>query len=306
MKSIEEKNNITKQINGWLNIYKPRGITSARLVASVRNMLNRPKIGHTGTLDPEAEGVLPLAIGEATKLCSILIDGRKKYIFRIQFGAKTTTGDVEGNILEKTDFIPQKDDCEKVVSKFLGQISQVPPIFSAIKIEGRRAYDIARSNKACVIEARNVTIYSLKFLDYNYQNSTAQYEVECSKGTYVRTLAEDISFSLQSLGFVVELRRTQVANFIEKKSVKFSDLALLSREMAVTRLLQNISRVDSVLDDIPVLDIDDEAAYKVRCGQQLFWNESDKEKLWLRYQNNVLAIGSLRQGLFNSARVFNL
>lgn len=303
---IDEENVPPFKINGWLNIYKPRGITSAKLVGSVKRILGKVKIGHTGTLDPEAEGVLPLAIGEATKLCSILIDGRKKYIFRIQFGAKTTTGDIEGEIVEKTSFIPSKEACQKIVGDFIGILRQVPPIFSAIKIDGKRAYDIARSNQTCIMPEREITIYDLKFLDYDKENFTAEYEVECSKGTYVRTLAEDISLSLQSLGFVIELRRTQVASFLEEKSISFADLALLNREEACSKLLQNISKVDSVLDDIPVLDIDDEAAYKVRCGQQLYLNESDKDKLWLRYQNNVLSIGSLYQGRFNSARVFNL
>lgn len=293
-------------INGWLNIYKPRGITSAKLVGSVKRILGKVKIGHTGTLDPEAEGVLPLAIGEATKLCSILIDGRKKYIFRIQFGAKTTTGDIEGEVLERTSVIPPEEACQKIVKDFLGSVKQTPPIFSAIKIDGKRAYDIARNNQTCIMPERAITIYDLKFLDYDGKNSTALYEVECSKGTYVRTLAEDISLSLQSLGFVIELRRTQVSGFLEENSISFKEIALVNGEEAKSFLLQKISKVDSVLDDIPVLDIDDDAAYKVRCGQQLFLNESDKDKLWLRYQNNVLSIGSLHQGRFNSARVFNL
>lgn len=294
------------KIHGWLNIYKPRGITSAKLVGSVKRILGKVKIGHTGTLDPEAEGVLPLAVGEATKLCSILIEGRKKYRFRIQFGAKTTTGDLEGEVLERTGFIPSKEGCKQIVKNFIGVLKQVPPIFSAIKIDGKRAYDIARNNQTCDMPEREITIYDLKFLDYDQENFTAQYEVECSKGTYVRTLAEDISLSLQSLGFVIELRRTQVSSFLDEKSIRFEKVALLSMEEAYSYLLQNISRVDSVLDDIPVLDIDDDAAYKVRCGQQLYLNESDKDKLWLRYQNNVLSIGKLHQGRFNSARVFNL
>lgn len=293
-------------INGWINIYKPRGITSARVVSYVKKILKGSKIGHTGTLDPEAEGVLPLAVGEATKLSHVLIDGRKRYIFTIQFGAKTTTGDIEGDVVEKTDVIPSPKDCNDITKKFIGKIMQTPPIYSAIKINGQRAYDLARNNKPCVINEREITIFFLKMLSYDASKMQATYEVECSKGTYVRTLAEDISLSLQSLGFVIVLRRTQVSNFFAEKSVLFDDIAVLNDEDAYKHLIHNISRVDSVLDDIPVLDIDDVTAYKIRCGQKLHLDEKDCSFLWLRYQGNILSIGSLYQGRFNSARVFNL
>lgn len=293
-------------INGWLNIYKPIGITSAQLVGAIKRILAKPKIGHTGTLDPEAEGILPLALGEATKLSHILVDARKKYRFKIQFGAKTDTGDRVGEIIEITDFIPTEAQCRDIISKFIGRIEQTPPAFSALKVNGQRSYVLARNKQTVVLAPRVITIFSLVCLGYDEATKTAIYEVECSKGTYIRTLAEDIAFSLQSLGFVLELARTKVGSFLESNSINFNDLTLLGKEEAVRFLLQKISRVDSVLDDIPVLDIDDMYAYKIRCGQKIHLESEDYKLLWLRHQGNLLAIGSLCQGRFDSARVFNL
>lgn len=293
-------------INGWLNLYKPTGITSAQMVGTIKRILNKPKIGHTGTLDPEAEGVLPLALGEATKLSHILVDAKKTYRFKIQFGARTDTADREGQIIATSDIIPTEKQCNEVIIKFLGEIEQTPPIFSALKVNGKRAYELARNKQEVVLRPRTIKIFSLAMLAYDPLEKTAVYETECSKGTYIRTLAEDIAFSLQSLGFVLELLRTKVGGFLEETSINFHDLALLSREDAARHLLQKISRVDSVLDDIPVLDIDDIAAYKVRCGQEVHFESEDRTMLWLRHQNKLLAIGSLCQGRFDSMRVFNL
>ncbi len=293
-------------INGWLNIYKPTGITSAQMVAAVKRILDKPKIGHTGTLDPEAEGILPLALGEATKLSHILVDAKKTYRFKIQFGTRTNTADREGVVIDSTDNIPSKEQCHEVISRFIGEIEQIPPIFSALKVNGKRAYTLARNNEEVILAPRKITIFALELLGYNHLAKTAIYEVECSKGTYIRTLAEDIAFSLQSLGFVLELARTKVGGFLESDSINFHDLALLNKEDAHRHLLQKISRVDSVLDDISVLDIDDAAAYKIRCGQKVDFESEDHKILWLRHQNKLLAIGSLCQGRFDSMRVFNL
>lgn len=292
--------------NGWLNIYKPRGGSSAKIVAQVKRLLGGVKIGHTGTLDPEAEGVLPLAIGEATKLSNILVDGKKAYRFKIQFGAQTNSGDVDGEIIARTSVIPKQNDCWDVTKNFLGEISQIPPVFSAIKINGERAYKLARQNKQVDMPARKITIFDLKCTAYDAENYTATYEVECSKGTYVRTLAQDIAFSLQSLGFVIELARTKVSRFEQHQSLKFSDLSLLTVDEAREMLVQNISRIDSVLDDIPVLDIDDSVAHKIRCGMNVTFETDDADMVWLRSNDKLLAIGSICQNRFNSGRVFNL
>lgn len=285
---------VTK-INGWLNLYKPLGITSAKAVSAVKRLLPKgTKIGHTGTLDPEAEGVLPLAIGEATKLVQFLMDARKTYRFKIQFGSQTDTADKAGRIIATTSNIPTKQQCYNICSKFVGEIAQTPPAFSALKINGVRAYELARQNKDVVLEPRKITIFKLECLEVDEAMGTATYQAECSKGTYIRTLAEDISLSLQSLGFVLELVRTKVGMFYAEDAFNIPDLSL-----------DNVLRIDSILVDIPVLDINDADAYKVRCGQVLELDYCDSS-VWLRYKDKLLAIGKMCQGRFDSARVFNL
>jgi tRNA pseudouridine55 synthase len=296
-----------RQINGWINLYKPLGITSAKAVAAVKRMLPKgTKIGHTGTLDPEAEGVLPLAIGEATKLVQFLMDARKTYRFKIQFGTKTDTADKVGKIVAATDIIPTKTQCYEVCERFTGEIEQTPPAFSALKINGVRAYSLARQNKEVNLASRKITIFRLECVKVDEKKATATYEVECSKGTYVRALAESISLSLQSLGFVLELARTKVGVFDSIDSLHLESLSL-----------DNVLRVETILDDIPVLDINDAAAYKVRCGQELHVTDSTSHTdfnvdevvdavIWLRHNGRLLAIGKINQDCFESIRVFNL
>ena len=160
-------------MDGWLNLYKPRGISSAKAVAVVKSYFKKSRIGHTGTLDLEAEGVLPIAIGQATKLVSILINSSKEYIFTIQFGAQTDTGDLAGKIIKKTDIIPTEDECLNVCHKFVGIIKQIPPIYSALKINGVRAYKLARQNKEFEVNPRFITIYDLKLLCYDSHTKRA-------------------------------------------------------------------------------------------------------------------------------------
>lgn len=287
----------------WLNVYKPRGISSAKLVSIIKKVLGKVKIGHSGTLDVEAEGVLPLAIGEATKLVQMLIDAKKTYIFTVKFGKQTDSGDYAGKVIAITDYIPSKANAYAICSKFIGTITQIPPAFSALKVNGVRAYKLARDGKEVELKPRNITIYDLKCLDYDEQNATATYYAECSKGTYIRTLAEDLALSLQSLGFVIELRRTQVGIFKEENSIRidsFNDITKLSLEE------KNI-KIEAILDDILVLDANDEQAQKIKYGQKcLFDYDKNVDFMWVRYKGVLLAIGSLNKNCFHSLRVFNL
>jgi tRNA pseudouridine55 synthase len=289
-------------INGWLNIYKPVGISSAGLVGKVKKILGKVKIGHTGTLDVEAEGVLPLAIGEATKLVQFLIEAKKAYRFKVQFGACTDTGDKAGKILKTTDYIPTRTESEAVCEKFIGIITQTPPAFSALKISGVPAYKLARAGKEVNLKPRNIEIFSLKMESYEEKEKTAIYYAECSKGTYIRTLAEDISLSLQTLGFVLELARTRVGTFTAENALKPSELIDLSAET----ILGCLQKIEVVLADILVFDIDVDIALKVRHGKKITIPYEDTEQIWLRANNKILAIGSIRNGYFNSARVLNL
>jgi tRNA pseudouridine55 synthase len=293
-------------VNGWLNLYKPRGISSAKAVAVVKSYFKKSRIGHTGTLDLEAEGVLPIAIGQATKLVSILINSSKEYIFTIQFGAQTDTGDLAGKIIKKTDIIPTEDECLNVCHKFVGIIKQIPPIYSALKINGVRAYKLARQNKEFEVNPRFITIYDLKLLCYDSHTKRATYVVNCSKGTYVRTLAEDISLSLHSLGFVVELRRTRVGIFTEENSINMFNINCKTFDEAHAVVKSKCLKVEDVLDDIPVLEVDELVAQKIRYGQQCDFDKVENhDQIWLKYDNKILAIGSLSDESFKSSRVFN-
>ena len=265
-------------LSGWLNIYKPKGVSSARIVSKIKRLL-KAKIGHAGTLDPLAEGILPIAVGEATKLSSYLVDAKKCYEFKIQFGSMTDTGDAEGKETEVTNIIPESfEECCNITPKFLGKITQIPSKYSAIKIDGHRAYDLARKNIDFEMKSREITIYSLKCL--SYENGVASYVAECSKGTYIRTLAEDISKSLQSLGFVIELRRLKVGIFCEEDSVH--DLEDLEAKLMKT---------EAVLDDILELQIDAEIVQNVRNGKKIYFDQEDTEDMYLTFEGNIVAIG---------------
>ncbi|MBY0533726.1 MAG: tRNA pseudouridine(55) synthase TruB [Rickettsiaceae bacterium] len=294
-------------MNCWLNIYKPRNISSAKAVALVKRIFKGSKIGHTGTLDVEAEGVLPIAIGEATKLVSILIDAKKQYEFTIKFGAKTDTADSSGKVIETSEYIPNRDECRLVCSEFIGPIEQVPPAYSALKINGERAYKLARAGKEVELAKRTIEIYGLKCTSYSQEEAMASYVCECSKGTYIRTLAEDISLSLQSLGFVVELRRTRVGMFDAKTAIDISSCSQMVLEEAKLLLQEKCLKIEAVLDDIPVLDASNSQTQKIRFGQACqFDTDQNFELVWVRNNGNIVAIGSLNSNNFKSSRVFNL
>ncbi|WP_341792667.1 MULTISPECIES: tRNA pseudouridine(55) synthase TruB [unclassified Rickettsia] len=296
--------------NYWLNIYKPKGISSAKAVAIIKRTLGKVKIGHAGTLDVEAEGILPLAVGEATKLMPILIDAKKTYIFTLQFGAQTDSGDYSGKIINTASYVPSKEEVFSVSSKFTGIISQTPPAFSAIKVNGVRSYKLARQGLAAELKARNITIYNLKCINFDEEKATATYCVECSKGTYIRSLAEDMALSLQSLAFVIELRRIQVGAFKMENAIIMSKPEESKQEITKEFLEEKSIRIEAILDDILVLDATFEQAQKIKYGQKCYFNsrpsEDDVTLLWVRYEGVLLAIGSLNKNCFNSMRVFNL
>lgn len=294
-------------MNCWLNIYKPKSISSAKAVALVKRIFRGVKVGHTGTLDVEAEGVLPIALGEATKLVSILIDAKKQYEFTIKFGAKTDTADSSGKVTAVTEYLPSEDECHHVCSEFVGLIEQTPPAYSALKINGKRAYKLAREGKEVELAKRTIKIYDLKCTSYSQKEATASYICECSKGTYIRTLAEDISLSLQSLGYVVELRRTRVGMFNAKTAIDISSYSQMIPEEAKLLLQEKCLKIEAVLDDIPVLEASDSQTQKIRFGQACqFDSDQDFELLWVRNNGRIVAIGNLQSNNFKSSRVFNL
>ena len=289
--------------NGWLNLYKPVGISSAGVVAIAKRIFGKnTKVGHTGTLDLEAEGILPIAIGEATKLVQFLMDARKTYRFTVKFGMTTDTGDKAGQVVDTCDKIPSHQESIDVCKKFIGIITQIPPKFSALKINGVPAYKLAREGKAPEMKPRNSEIFSLECIGYDEAEGAATYITEVSKGTYIRTLAEDISLCLQSLGFVIELARTKVGSFNESDSLDPESLKSKSL-VEVAALMQ---QPEVVLADIPVIHVDVDIAQNVRYGQKVLIESGDVDLVWLEHAGHVLAIGEMSGGYFLSARVFNL
>lgn len=293
-------------INGWININKPINLSSMQVTSIVKKILGVKKAGHAGTLDVLASGVLPIAIGEATKLVDYSVDQKKEYKFTIQFGKTTKTGDSEGPVIGETEIIPTIEDAISICSQYIGEIEQIPSEYSAIKIGGVSSYKLARKNISVEIPKRKITIFDLKMLEYNQDKKQATYYCVCSKGTYIRTLAQDLSLSLQSLGFVVELERTKAGNFFISDSVNLYSSSE-NNYPTKAQLEQKLKKVSHVLDDILVVDIDEALAKKVKCGQKILLNESySNETLWLRYEGEILAIGSLDENNFRLKRVFNL
>lgn len=300
---------LKRPFNFWLNIYKPKAISSAKAVSMVKKVFRDRdcKVGHCGTLDVEAEGVLLVAVGEATKLVQILMEARKTYEFTVKFGAKTDTADSAGKIIAEADYIPSSEECHDVCKKFTGRIEQIPPAYSALKVNGMRSYKLARQNNPVELKPRVINIYDLQCLGFDSQTSEASYVAECSKGTYIRTLAEDIALSLQSLGFVIELRRTRLGIFKASDAIRIEAFEELDQELAQKFLENQSIRIEAVLDDIPVLEADDEQAKKIRYGQKCYFDrDQDINPVWVKYQGSLLAIGGLEDNCFNSNRVFNL
>ncbi len=209
--------NSLKEENYWLNIYKPTEISSAKVVSIIKKWIKAKKVGHGGTLDVMADGVLPIAVNRATKTSNEMMASRKKYFFRIKWGSSTTSDDVEGEVVATSDKRPKSFEVAAILLNFLGEIEQTPSKFSAIMIDGVRAYELARKGEDFEIKSRNVTVFAIKMLENN--QDYADFEVSCSKGTYVRSLARDICDKLGVCGHVVKLTRLAVGDFKIEKAI---------------------------------------------------------------------------------------
>ncbi|MHC8507962.1 MAG: tRNA pseudouridine(55) synthase TruB [Rhodospirillales bacterium] len=252
-----------KPISGWLVIDKPSGMTSAQVVARVRGMTGAAKAGHGGTLDPMATGVLPIALGEATKTVSYVMDGEKRYRFTLTFGEARDTDDAEGEVTEISAHRPDDAAVRAVIPRFTGVIEQVPPAYSAIKVGGRRAYDLARRNEAPELAPRPVDIKALHLTDRPGPD-TAVFECVCGKGAYIRALARDMARALGSVGHVSALRRAAVGPFDEKDAISLDHAAFNPLHPALDLVLRP---VETVLDDIPALALTETEAARLRNGQ---------------------------------------
>ena len=298
------------KISGWIALDKPYSMGSTQALAKVRWLFNAEKAGHGGTLDPLATGLLPIALGEATKTVQWAMDGQKTYQFRAQWGSETNTDDLEGTIISTSVSRPSQNDIESILSQFTGEISQTPPAFSAIKIDGERAYDLARAGAAPEMQPRLVTIESLKLLDCSSPDR-ADFEMVCGKGTYVRSLARDLGRALGCLGHVSALRRTQVGALHESQMISLAMLEELSHKPADQGALQEaLHSIETVLDGIPALAVLEKDAARLRQGQKVLLRGANapisEAAVLIRCENQPIGIGEISQGFLKTKRLFNL
>lgn len=267
-------------INGWVNLDKPYDLGSTPALAKVRRAYNAQKAGHAGTLDPLATGVLPIALGEATKTIQFMQDHFKTYEFEVTWGQQRTTDDLEGDVLHTSDNRPSQDDITALLHNYTGIVQQIPPQFSAIKIDGQRAYDLAREGAAVEIKPREVEIDSFNLLEHH--GDTTRFEVICGKGTYIRALARDLGQDLGCYGYISVLRRTQVGPFTTENAISLDKLIEISDSAPAKadELDHYLLPIDSALDDILALNITQDEAQKLRHGQALsFVSKADFHRL---------------------------
>ena len=250
---------------GFLNVYKPTGKTSHDVVAIVRRITKIKQIGHTGTLDPFAEGVLPICIGKATRLIEYLND-EKAYIGTIQFGSSTTTYDTEGEVVKTSDKIVTQEDLEENLKFFRGEIEQLPPIYSAIKVNGKKLYEYARAGQEVKIEPRKVTIFELELVNFNQAALQAEIKIVCSKGTYIRSIANDLGEKLGAFGHLIKLVRIKAGDFYVEDSIKLEDLN--SPEIVLNKLIYPTEKLN-----FAVYNLNEEEKKKISNGNAITPNQ---------------------------------
>ncbi len=301
-----------KPIHGWIIIDKPGGLSSNAVVGRVRRFTGAQKVGHAGTLDPLATGVLPMALGEATKTVSYLMDGAKKYRFTVRWGEARDTDDAEGEITEVSDVRPAKKQILGVLSTFTGDIEQVPPVFSAIKVGGKRAYALARAAKAPEMQPRTVHIEDLKLLS-RPDDDHAEFEVVSGKGAYMRSLARDFGLALGTLGHITQLRRVAVGLFHENQAISLDKLESLGHSAALS---EHLLPVETVLDDIPALALTETEARRISRGQAIpilpvanrspLKNISQGGVVRAMAEDRLVALAKIKGGEIRPFRVMNI
>ncbi|WP_419903065.1 tRNA pseudouridine(55) synthase TruB [Kiloniella sp.] len=300
-------------VHGWLVIDKPLGVTSTQIVGKARRFLNAQKVGHGGTLDPLASGLLPLAFGEATKTVSYAMDGRKSYRFAVKWGEATSTEDLEGDVIETSDHRPEKDDIIQALACFQGEISQVPPRYSAIKVDGKRAYDLARGgDEEFELKSRIVRIDRFELIEMRNEDE-AVFEVDCGKGTYVRSLGRDVAKTLGTCAHVTELRRTRVGPFTLEHAISLESLEEIGHSPAAE---EHLLPVETALDDISALALSEAEVTRLRHGQPLSMiARHDLERIGDLVNGEVflatesgkpVALARFEKGEVRSVRVLNL
>lgn len=297
-------------VHGWVILDKPLNMTSTQAVGAVRRAFNAQKAGHAGTLDPLATGLLPIALGEATKTVPYAVDGEKAYRFTVRWGAETSTDDTEGPVTKTSDKRPTRAEIGAILPRFIGEIMQVPPAFSAIKVDGARAYDLARDGEDVVLDARPVIIERLELVDQP-DTETSVFEAECGKGTYVRSLARDMGRILGCFGHVIALRRTRVGPFDEPRSVTLAAIDEAAKlDDGGAALMKLLAPVETALEDLPELIVSPSDAASLVRGQAVLIRGRDAPVLsgpaFATSKGRLIALGELDKGALHPTRVFNL
>jgi len=291
-----------RPISGWLVLDKPYDMTSTQAVGKIRWLFAAEKAGHAGTLDPLATGILPIALGEATKTVPVVQDGQKTYRFTVRWGAATTTDDAEGEVVATSDVRPSSEAIEAVLPRFIGEITQVPPAFSAIRIDGARAYDLARAGETVVMAPRQAVVHSLRLIGSD--GESASFQTLCEKGTYVRALARDMAEALGTRGHIIKLHRAAVGDFGETQAVSLARLEAASPEERDTLLLP----LSAGLAALREIRLSPGEAATIRNGNPVLLRGAGApialDQAWASSGGSAVALGSVASGQFQPKRVF--
>lgn len=300
-------------ITGWINLFKPVDMTSTQAVAIIKRLYNAEKVGHGGTLDPLADGILPIALGQATKTVQWAMDAQKEYVFTIRWGVSTASQDAEAEVTATSDVRPDRAAIEAVLKNYIGTIRQVPPKYSAIKVDGERAYDLAREGEAFELEAREVDVHAASVIGMPDADHTVIHVVS-GKGFYVRALARDLAADLGAEGHISQLRRNRVGSFGAQSAVAITDLEALKEDKAA--LMTKLQPLHAVLSAMPQVQISAQDAANIRQGRSVIllphvverWredrsDEDDRIALALAGED-AIALGEVRAGQFEPVRVF--
>jgi tRNA pseudouridine55 synthase len=302
-------------VHGWVILDKPQGMTSTQAVAAVRRIFNAQKAGHAGTLDPMATGILAIALGEATKTVPYAMDAAKIYRFTATWGESRDSDDAEGAVTGTTDRRPTRGEIEAVLPRFTGSLSQIPPAYSAIKVGGERAYDLARDGETVTLEPRQVQVFEARLLDAH--PNRAEFEILCGKGTYVRSWVRDIALALGTLGYVSALRRTRLGSWTEKEAVGLDTLTPFMHSPAAFGYLRPLS---TALDGIPALAVSGPDTVRIRSGNPILIRanlfarmkgdfhegELPGQTVYLKdEEGSPVALAEIAEGELRPFRVFN-
>ncbi len=273
---------------GFLNVYKPQGMSSAAVVGKIKKKFNLKKVGHMGTLDPLACGVLPIAVGKATKMFDYFLNKKKTYIVNCEFGYETSSLDLGTEKINETSFVPTLEDVVKATKSFLGKIKQQPPIYSAKKIDGKKAYELARDGKDVVLKDVEVEIFKFDCLN-QINNTTFKFEIECSSGTYVRSLIRDLAYKLNTYATVVFLERTKTDFFDATNAIKLDDL--LSSNINLENVL---IKIEQTFKNIKQVQVDNLQFDKLKNGLIIKTNLSDENNVFIMCDNKLLGVAEIK------------